>query len=172
MENQPITTKQTAIHYGTILGIASVFLSVILYVLNMHMEQNWVSGLIGVAIIIVVISLGISKFKKLNGNILSLSQALKTGLGIALIGALISIAYTLIFMYIIEPDYMSQMQDVQRQAMIEQNPDMTQDQMDKAAQMMGIFSSPIAVSIIAMVYTLFIGFVVSLIAGLIMKNDK
>lgn len=172
MENQPVTTKSIALTYGAILGIASVLFSVILYVLNMHMERNMLTSSIGILIIIVVIIIGISKFKKLNGNILSLSQALKTGMGIALIGGLISVAYTLLFMYVIEPDFMSQMMQTQREAMLEQNPNMTADQIAGAEKMMGMFSSPGFIAIIAMVTTLFFGFVVSLIGGLIMKNDK
>lgn len=172
MENQPITTQKTALNYGAILGLAMILQSVILYVLNMHLKQNFISGLIGIGIIIVVVSLSISKFKKQNGNVLSLSQALKTGMGVALIGGLISVAYTLLFMYVIEPDFMTQMQDIQRQVMMEQNPNMTNEQMEQTTKMMGMFSSPGFIAIIAMITTLFIGFVVSLIAGLIMKNDK
>lgn len=172
MENQPITTKKIALNYGAILGVASILLSVILYVLNMHMEQNFVTGLIGIIIIGVVVVMGISKFKKANGNVLSLGKALKTGLGIAAIGGLIAVIYTLIFMFVIEPDYMAQMGDIQREAMLEQNPNMTQEQLDAAEQWMSMFSSPWMISIMSMIYTLFIGFIVSLVAGLIMKNDK
>lgn len=172
MENQPVSPKKVMLNYGLYLGLASIVLSVILYVLNMHLEQSLFQTIGGLLIIGAIVVLGISEFKKRNGNVLSLGQALKIGLGIAAVGALIGIVYTFIFMYFIEPDFMNQMGEIQREAMLEKNPNMTQAQIDNAEKMMKTFSSPWMIAIFQMISTLFIAFIVALIGGLVMKNDR
>ncbi|MFD2824040.1 DUF4199 domain-containing protein [Lacinutrix iliipiscaria] len=171
MENQAATTGKYALKFGLLLGLISILYNVVLYVMGMHMEQNLVNGLIGIVIMIVFIIYGIREFKKANGNILSTGQALKTGVGIALVAGVISVIYTMILMNFIEPDMMSQILEKQQEAMIESNPNMTQDQLDAALAMSEKFSSPAIISAMALIWSVILGFIISLIGGLIMKRE-
>jgi preprotein translocase subunit YajC len=172
METQQPTARKFILNYGVLLGVASIVLSVILYVLNMHMERSMVSGLLGFAIMIAVIVYGINEFKKTNGNLLSLSQALKVGVGIALIGGIIGAIYNLIFMNFIEPDFMDKMMELQIEKMVEQNPNLTQAQIDTSMEMGKKFSSPMITTAFSVIGSIFFGFVISLIAGFIMKKEQ
>ena len=56
--------------------------------------------------------------------------------------------------------------------MIEQNPNMTQDQIDMSMEMAKKFSTPAITSAFALVGSLFFGLIISLVAGLIMKKEN
>lgn len=172
MENQQTPTKKIILNYGGILGIVSVLISVTLYALGMQYEQDWKTGSIGIIAMAVIIFLGIKKFREFNEGYLSIGEALKTGIGIALIGALISVAYSLIFLNFIEPDFMANTMEKAEVDMIEKFPQLTDEQIEQQISMMKKFSTPAITSAIAIVFSLFFGFVFSLISGFILKNDQ
>ena len=172
MENSSASSKKIILNIGLFLGLASIALSVILYLLNMHLEQNMLTGAIGLLIILIFVVYGINQYKKANGNLLSIGQALKVGTGIALVGGIISVIYTLIFIYVIEPDFMAQIGDIQQQAILKSNPDMTDEQLKQSMALAKKFSSPAIISAMSLIFSIFFGFIFSLIAGLIMKNDR
>lgn len=169
MENQTKSTKNIAVNYGIYLGLASVIISLIIYALGKTYEQNWIMGLISVLTIIVFVILGIKKFKDANNGYLVLGQGLKTGLGIALIGAIIGIVYTLIFANFIEPNYMENMMEISRQKMME-NPNLSEEQIDNAIEIQKKFSSPWMTAAVGLLWSLFIGFIAALIGSLVMQK--
>jgi Na+-translocating ferredoxin:NAD+ oxidoreductase RnfE subunit len=138
----------------------------------MHTEQPWWQSLLSFLISIGCIVYGIKAFKADNGGFLSLGEALKTGLGVALVAGILGSLFTLLFITVIEPDFATQMMEVSRDKMIESNPNMTDEQMDMAISIQEKMMSPGILFAISIISTLFIGFIISLIAGLIMKVNK
>ena len=63
MENKTAQPKKVIINYGLILGIISVFLSVIAYVTNTHLQPHWSVMVIGMLVFIAVLVYGIKAFK-------------------------------------------------------------------------------------------------------------
>lgn len=171
MENQPVPTKNVIINYGIYLGIASVLISVLVYALGMQYDQDWKMGSIGIIAMAVIIFLGIKKYKEFNNGYLTVGQALKTGVGIALIGGIISVIYSFIFMTFIEPDFMANTMAKAEQQMIEKFPNLTDEQIEMQIEMMQKFSTPAITSAFSLIGSLFFGFVISLISGLIQKNE-
>lgn len=169
MENQTNSTKNIAVNYGIYLGLGSIIISLIIYAMGKTYEQNWIMGLISIFTIVVFIILGIKKFKEVNNGYLVLGQGLKTGIAIALIGAIIGIIYTLIFANFIEPNYMENMMEISRQKMLE-NPNLTEEQIDNAIEIQKKFSSPWMTATIGLLWSLFIGFITALIASLVMQR--
>ena len=127
---------------------------------------------IGMLVFIAVLVYGIKAFKKQNGGFLSIGQALKVGIGIALIAALLGALWMLLLTNVLEPDYMEQVSEVQREQMMERFPDMSEAQMEQAMEMNAKFSSPWITIASSIVVNLFIGFLVALIAGAIMKQKR
>ena len=169
MENQKSSATQTMLNYGLILGILSILMSVGIYAMGMIYEQGIAVMLLSFVIMAVVIFLGLKNFKGVNGS-LTLGQALKVGLGIALISAIISVIYNQIFINFIEPDFMENMMKVGEQKMLEQNPNMTDEQLEVAKGMQEKMSSPLIGIAFGIIGSLFFGFIISLIEGLILKT--
>ncbi|HSM64143.1 MAG TPA: DUF4199 domain-containing protein [Gillisia sp.] len=172
MENQQATAKKFVLNYGLLLGIVSVIFGVIMYVTNVYLDPGFIYSAIGFLVLIVIISLGIKAFKTENGGYLSLGEALKVGIGVAVIGGIITAIWSFVLMNYIEPEYMNQLMEVQREKMVEMQPDMTESQMDAAMEMSSKMSSPIMIMAFSLIGNLFFGLVISLIAGLIMKNKN
>ena len=171
METQQLSARKFILNYGLLLGVLSILVAVVMYVTNMYVEKSWITNVLGFVIMVVVIILGINEFKKSNGGFLSLGEAIKIGVGIALIASILGAIYQLIFINFIDPDFMERMMQMQFDSMIEQNPDMSKEQLDMAMEMGRKFSSPWITTAIAIVGSLLFGLIISLIAGLVMKKE-
>ena len=172
MENQtnPTSTKQLMLNYGLILGFVSILINVTNYAVGDIYKPHWSVQVIGVLITAVFIIMGIKKVKENNSNFLTLGQSLKTGLGIILVGSVLGLAYTYLFMNFIEPDFMKNMMELSQQTMLENNPNMSDEQIEAAMEMSKKFSGFGVIAAAGLIWALFIGFVISLIGGLVMKN--
>ena len=171
MEDQQKPTSKIALNYGIILGFVSILISVALYATGMTYKQDWKTGSIGFIVTVVIIVMGIKKFKEANGGFLSVGQGLKTGVGIALIGSVISIIYLMVFMNYIEPDYMEKSLEVAREKLME-NQSLSEDQVEQALEIQKNFSSPAIIAAVGLIWSIFLGFIISLITSLIMKKNE
>lgn len=169
MENQA-NSKNIILNYGLYLGLIGVFIHLVFYATGNLIKLGWLSGIVGFVAMIALIILGIKKFKSDNGGYLTFGQALKVGVGIAVISAVISTIYTLIFTNVIEPDFQAQMMEVQKQAWIDAG--MTDEQIEASEAMANKFNSPVITAPLALVVSAFFGFIISAIAGAIMKRTE
>ena len=170
MENQTTSSKSIMLNYGLYLGLASILILLIKYVLGMTYEQVWWESVISFAISIVLIFMGTKAYRTSNQGLLSFGEGLKVGIGISLISAIIGVIYQQIFVNFIEPDFMKNTLDLARQQMAEQN--MTSEQIDAAMQMSESFSSPLATIGFTLIGALFLGFIISLFTTLILKKGE
>jgi len=169
MENQA-NSKSIIVNYGLYLGVISILMSVTLYALGMHLEPHWSVAVVGFLVTIALIVIGIKKFKEANEGFLSWGQAVKIGVGIALISSIIVMAYQLIFMNYIEPDFIAQTMEKQNQVMIDAG--YTEEQMETATAMSEKMKSPAIISAMNILGGVFIGFIISAIAGAFMKESE
>ena len=86
MENQA-SSKNIMLNYGFVLGILSILTSVTSYALGMHLDRDWRFGLLGFILMVIIVSMGIKKFKVENHNLLSFGQAVKVGIGVSIVSA-------------------------------------------------------------------------------------
>ncbi|MFY7669884.1 DUF4199 domain-containing protein [Tenacibaculum sp. MEBiC06402] len=169
MENQA-NSKNIILNYGLYLGVAGVFIHLLFYASGSLFENLQMVGLIGLIPMIALIVLGIRKFKFDNGGFLSFGQALKVGVGIAVVSALISTIYTLIFTNVIEPTYQDQLMEIQKQAWLDGG--LSDEQIESAEAMTKKFQSPFITVPIAIVVSAFFGFIISAITGAIMQKKE
>lgn len=161
--------KSLAYQYGLILAVYSIFVLVVLYVMNVQ-EQNWMVGTLNVIVTIIIFVAALKTFKNNNGGYMSLSEALKLGLAVAAVGGLIVAIYSYFHYSFIHPEFVEMARE---NAMLEiSSQGMGEAQMKQAKEMSEIFTSPIFFATISLILTLFSGFIISLIAGLIMKKDR
>ena len=172
MESQTATVKKIALPNGVLLALTTIVISVIVYVMGMTYEQPWWQSLLNFAAMLWFVIYGIKAYKKDNSGYLSLAEALKTGLAITLIAGVIGSIFTYLFTTIIEPDFVMNMLEASRVKMIEDNPEMTQEQIDMAMSISEKMMSPGILTAIGVIASLFFGFIISLISGLVLKNNR
>ena len=172
MENQQITPAKTALNFGIILGGYNIIVGIMLYFLDMHYQNDQTVGIINIVITVVIIMAGIIQFKKENEGFLSMIEALKIGLGVAVISAVLGIIYYFILTGILDPETLNKSLEFQKQKMLSNDPEMSVESANKFVDMQRKFSSPLIISAFAIVGSLFIGFVISLIGGLIVKKSR
>ncbi len=171
-ESKKASVRKIGLNYGLLLSLATITLSIVVYVMGLSAEQPWWKSLLNFVFMGAIIYMGLKAFRTENGGFLSLGDALKTGLAISLIAGIIGAIFTYIFVNFIEPDFIANLLVVTREKMITQNPNMTQDQVDTAMGYTEKFMSPFIMTAIALIASLFFGFIISLIEGLILKKDR
>ena len=142
MEHQKPTVGKFAMNYGIILGVVMVALSVVSYVTGQALEGAQWPQVTYYIIFPVVIMFAISAFKKNNANVLTLGNAIKLGVVIGVISAIVYVIYGILFNYVIDPEFMGQMMEVMREKTIEQNPDVSEAQLEQGMKMMEMMFNP------------------------------
>jgi hypothetical protein len=172
MENQNLSIKQIMITYGTLLGGISVAFQLMLYFLDMHYKNDSTAGIVSLIIMIGVLIYAFIQFKKQNEGYLSLSEALKIGLGISLVSALIGVVYTLILTNVLDPDSMQKSLEFTMDKVRAENPEIPQEALDTTRSIQEKMSSPLILAAVQIIFALFFGFIISLIGGLIVKKSR
>ena len=176
MENKTVTSKKPGLDYGIYYGLAIIISFVIIYALDIDPIENPLVGTISsicsyLLFPVTFIALALQAFKKNNNGFISFGEAIKTGVTVTFVGAVIFSVFSLIFNMIF-PEYMDEILNQTRRLMIKQNPNMTSDQLDSAVKMTKKFTSPEFSIPISIVIFSFIGLIYSLIIGAIVKKDK
>ncbi len=168
-ENTPKIGKYS-LNYGLLLGLVGVVFGVMLYMQELHYEQNWSVFGISVLLTLLAIILGVSAYKKANGGYLKLVDALKIGTGIAVVSTIVSLLFQYVLTTFIEPDFMDKALEIAKASTFEKNPNLTEEQWQQGVEMQKKFAwlrYPIGL----IMFTL-IGLILGLFVGLAMKKDK
>jgi len=170
METQNLSPGKFARNYGLLLGLVLILIAVVMYATGMQLEGvQWPMYLFYI-LFPIVIMYAISQYKKQNGNLLSLGEAIKVGLAIAIVSALVYAVYGLIFNYIIDPEFMGLVIEAAKDKMLE-NPKMTEEMVEQSMKVMKIFSNPLIGIAVWVALSAFFGLLYSLIGGLVMKKE-
>jgi cytochrome c biogenesis protein CcdA len=169
MENQA-NSKNLMVNNGIILGVASVLFLLVMYATGNHLAPHWSASVVNAIIFIGIIVYGIKQYKAANNDFLSWGQGVKVGVGVAIVGGLIVVIYNYLFMNFIEPEFMSQMMEVQNQAFLDQG--LTEEQIEAANAMTSTFSSPGILAAVGIISYAIGGFIISAIAAAIMKKSE
>ncbi len=169
MENQT-DSKGIIINYGLLYGAALILFSLITYAMGKHLDGGYTGIVITAIVIITTIFLGIKKFKTNNNEFLNFGQAIKIGVGIAVLGTLLSIIYNQIFINFIEPDFMNQILLKTEETLIDAG--FSDEQIEMQIAMQKKMSGPFISSALGILFFAFVGFVVSAIIGAIMQKRE
>jgi hypothetical protein len=172
MENQKSSAQSIMLNNGLMLGLVSILMGVVNYAFGDVYKPHWVISVVGILLTIAFIVLGIKKIKENNNGFLKLGEALKVGLGIALISGIIYTIYLFVFTSYIEPNFYENMAKVQEANILEKYPNMSDEQLEASKEMAGKFMGPGITSAFTIAGSLFFGFIIALIAGLIMKKSE
>jgi nitrate/nitrite transporter NarK len=169
MEKQKTSAKQIMINYGLLLAFVGIVISLVNFSFGDIYKPHWSVQVVSTLAIVAFVVLGIKKLKESNGGLLTLGEAIKTGIGITFIAAIISIIYFYLFANFIEPNFIHNIIEVNRQNMLDKMPDVSDEILTRQAEMTQKYFYIFTFGGIIF-FNLFLGFVISLIAGLIMKK--
>lgn len=169
MEHESPSIKPIAYTYGMYGALVTIAVLVIMYAFNM--DKSWVLSIASTVLSILVFVYGIKAFKSANANVLTLGQAIKVGLAIAVIAGVISALYSYVHYEFIYPEFIDMQRDTAYTQMMEANPNMTDEQVEQALGISNIFMNSTFFSLSAVLGSLIFGLIVSLIAGLIMRSE-
>lgn len=169
MESKEVTPGKFGINLGLILGGIMTLIAIYMYATDMAFKgQQWPVYIYYVAFPLIIIY-AISQYKKNNSGLLSLKEAIKTGMVVALISALVYVGYILIFNYIVDSEYNTKMIEFATEQIASSEAPVEAKEMQ--LKMVEFFSNPIAGSVFWIAMSLFFGLIYSLIGGLVMKKS-
>ena len=170
MEEKNPKIGKFALNYGVLTGVVLLVFGIMLFAMNMHYDQTAGIQVTNILILVAGIIFGIVQFKKANGGLLAISEALKVGTGVALISAIIGLLYFFLLSNVIEPDYMDKVFEIGKIKALNDNPNLTEEQIDQGIEMQkGLTWIYYPIGLIMNVV---IGLVIGLITGLILKKEE
>ena len=161
--------KPVAYSYGGFLALLSILVLVLIYVFNIE-QNNWILGIVNFVITVTIFVLAIKAYKSRNGGFLSIKEAIKTGVAVGAVAGVIAGLYSYLHYAFIYPEFSEMMYDQATIQMSEQG--LSDAQAEQALKITEFTTSPLFFATMTLVSSLFFGFIISLIAGAIMKQKR
>ena len=172
MEDQNLELKKYISQYGALLGGISVVFGLMLFSMDMHYQNETSTTIVSLVLTLGVIVFAQYSYRKDNEDFMSLSQAIKMGLGMGAVSGLINVAYFLVLSNVLDPEMMNKALEMGMNQFLDQNPEASQDMINQVESMQEKFSGPIISSSFLIIASLLTSFVISLITGLILKRNR
>lgn len=158
-----------SLNYGLILGLIGVVFGIMLYTMDEHTSQDTTITIINIVLTVGVVIWGIYSFRKANGGFLDLGQAVKLGIGIALVAGVISVLYTIVMANVIDPDFAVKIAENQKAA-AEAAGTLSTEQIEQ--QYRGTVDYFWISYPFILIFSIIFGLVIGLVGGLILKKSE
>jgi drug/metabolite transporter (DMT)-like permease len=163
MENE-ITPRSVGMKYGLILGLASILVSALNFMFIGRTDGP--ASYIGFVLMIVAMVLAMREYKSQGDSFMSFGQGFGIGFFTSLISGIISAVFTYIYLSYIDDTILETAKNEAIMQMEQQNVPA------EAYEMMDFFTSPGFVSGAAVLGSVIVGIIFSLIISAIMKKDR
>lgn len=160
--------RNYAYKYGLIYGAITIVFSLMLHFMDLTYSGSNFPQIFGYVLLAVLIILAIIAFRKDNESKLSVGQATKIGTATALISAIITVLYIIVFANVIEPDFAEKLGELTSEQLREKAPQLTEDQIAQQVAMQTKFFW-VSYPFILIIYSLY-GLVLGWITGLFTKK--
>ena len=164
----PLTTSAIGIRYGLLTGLVSIIVS---FATNMaHLEQTPLKWLSSIALIAGIV-LAQREFKQRDGGFMSYGQGIGVGVTVSAVAGVLSSIFTYVYMTMIDPEFITRIMDKAR-ADMEARGGVSDAQIDQAMAMSAKFTSAPVLTIFALIGSVIIGLLISLLTSAIIKNTR
>ncbi|MBW1295737.1 DUF4199 domain-containing protein [Aquimarina litoralis] len=175
-----IQFKKHILKYGAILGVVTIihifsfnFLKELENKLSITHLFFLITGLFTLLSITVgSILLGLKTFKKNNNGYISLKEALKISIGIALIGGLVAMLCDILRIHVIDPEFIDQINENNFKRLVENSTEFTQKDVDRRMAIAKRAHSPLIIISRHMASHLCSGIIFGLILGLFIRKKR
>lgn len=170
MEENNKSAVMPSLTYGIYLGFALIIFSLILFLLEVEFDSKltWISYLIMAAGLFWAM---ISFRDKHNGGFASYGKAFGTGFWTGLFAAIVSAIFTYFYVIYIDAGLIDQILLQAEEAILETNPNMSDEQLEQALSMTEMFTSPVMMTVWAFVGNLVGATLLSLIIAIFAKRE-
>lgn len=172
-----VSPTKSAVMYGVIFGAIMILEFVLMYVMKPDPVANpWV----GISMQLLnylffpalFITLACRNFRdNHNGGFISFGQCLKIGVSITVLAAVIYSVFYVVFVLMF-PEFINESLEQMKSVQLNQNPNMTDDQLEMTMSMMGKFMQPAWAVPLTILMNAFVGLIISLVVGAIVKRDN
>jgi membrane protease YdiL (CAAX protease family) len=160
--------RNYAYKYGLIYGAITIVFSLMLHIMDLTYSGSNFPQIFGYVLLAVLIIWAVVSFRKDNQGKLSVGQATKIGTATALISAIITVLYIIVFANVIEPDFAEKLGELTSEQLREKAPQLTEDQIAQQVAMQTKFFW-VSYPFILIAYSLY-GLVLGWITGLFTKK--
>lgn len=170
METKPKSVIMNGINFGIITGVVMILFSLILYLVDMHLNRtvSW----IGYLFLIGGIIWGTIDYRqKVLGGFMSYGKAFSASFMIVLFAAILGLIYSFLFFQVIAPEVVQEIVDMSREEAIKRSPELTEEQIDQAMQVSSFFMTPIMLTVWGFISQVLIGAILSLITSIFLKKE-
>ena len=158
-------------NYGAVLGCCLVAIAVVMWLLGIDDKESMIPSLLNNVLIIAGIAYTVILFRDTENNgFISYGDSLKLGTSVAFFSSVILSFYTFIFVTFIEPDYLNKIIELAEQAILESDPEISDENLDLALSMSERFMQPHWLLILGVLGGTFVGFIYSLIISIFVKK--
>lgn len=162
--------------YGFILAVSTAVLTLILYFLGLHSDPaklgmaKWIGGLAGLAISITVTVLGVKarRAEVPDSEEFGYGRALGAGVLISLVASVLGSIFTYAYVAFINTGYTEVLLQDQMDKL--QAKGMSGTQLDQAEKVTRMFMTPVAMTVMGLIFGVIFGVVVSLIVAAFLKR--
>ncbi len=161
MAETTLSTKKHILKYGLILGLIWIIHITFRHITDTRNTANVAFSIIELLVHISVISYGIFIFKRKNNGFLTLWQAMKVGLGIAVLSAIMQAVWDTAVLQSISPDFIQDLMKSSNSANLNQ----VQEQQKELPQNISKFT------LAGLIFSTILGAIISLLAGAIMQKN-
>lgn len=172
-----VSMRPTAVRYGVAVALAIIVIGLIFTLLDLSDPTdpskigNTIQQLISYVAILVAVVLAIQHHRnKELGGYISYGRGLAIGTFTGLIIGVISAIWTLIYMYVIDPEMQDKIKKAAIQKAIEQGA--PQETFDQGSGLMDTFTSPIFLALAGLFGTVLVAFIISLIVAAVLKKES
>ncbi len=156
---------------GIYLGVALILFSLIMFLLDIDRE----SPIMYISYIVLAVGLFwsvISFRNKHLGGFIEYKTAFGSGFYTGLFASILAAIFTYIYVTAIDPGLIDEILIQAEEQMLEQNPNMTDEQIEQGLAMTETFTSPVMISVWAFLGNLVISTILSLIIAIFAKREN
>ena len=165
-------SQKFAMTYGAVLGLCLILITLLFWVLGVDEQQSVVPSILNNMLIIGFLFYATSQYRdNFNNGFISYAEALKLGTSVAFFSSVIMAFYTFIYITYLNPDMLANIMHMTEQAILENDPEISDEQLDLALSVTNKFMQPHWMMIMGVLGGTFMGFLFSLIISIFVKKD-
>lgn len=163
--------RRFSMNYGAILGLFLIVIALTVWLLGIDEQQSVIPSILNNMVIIGFLVYVITIYRdNYNGGFISYSKSLKLGTSVAFFSSVIMAFYSLVYIMYLEPDMLNKVLKTTEQAVLQTNPEISEEELELALSMTSKLFQPHWLMIMGVLSGTFMGFFFSSIISFFVKK--